>query len=67
MTVRSGNATFIHNGKHGELSSRDVEQLSRLIPLFLDLETDHRRNLVIRAAKAMKALEREHAKIERRG
>ena len=51
-------------GDLGNLSERDRADLARLIPLFLDHETDHRRNLVIRAAKAMKTLERKRAKIE---
>lgn len=61
------NVTFIHSGKHGELSPRDVEQLSRLVPLFLDLETDHRRNSVISAAKNALAAQKVRAVLDREG
>lgn len=59
--------TFIHNGEHGELSARDIEDLSRLIPIFLDIKAKHRRNYLIQKAKQLRALDRKHAELEREG
>ena len=59
--------TFIHNGQHGELTPRDIEDLSKLIPIFLDIKAKHRRNYVIQKAKQLRQLDRAHDQFEREG
>lgn len=60
-------ATFIHSGEHGELTPQDIEDLAKLIPLFLDIKAKHRRGYIIEKAKQLRALDRKHAQIEREG